>query len=81
MKIYLEIYYLGCNNAAELQYSFFISISVINVMQLSTSFALKLRIPSSGYDNSDSAKRSQCSQSLFTQDITDKTAYLSKVTK
>ena len=24
MKIYLEIYYLGCDNAAELQYNFFI---------------------------------------------------------
>ena len=33
MKIYLEIYYLGCNNVAELQYSFFIAISIIYVMQ------------------------------------------------
>ena len=33
MKIYLEIYYLGCDNAAELHYSFFISISIIYMMQ------------------------------------------------
>ena len=32
-KIYLEIYYLGCDNAAKLQYSFFISISIVYVMQ------------------------------------------------
>ena len=29
MKIYLKIYYLGRDNAAELLYSFFISISII----------------------------------------------------
>ena len=33
IKIYLEIYYLGCDNTAELQYSFFISISIVYVMQ------------------------------------------------
>ena len=33
MKIYLESYYLGCDNAAELQYSFFIAISIVYVMQ------------------------------------------------
>ena len=32
-KIYLEIYYLGCDNAAKLQYSFFIAISIVYVMQ------------------------------------------------
>ena len=33
MKIYLKICYLGCDNAAELQYGFFISISIVHVMQ------------------------------------------------
>ena len=33
MKIYLKFYYLGCDNAAELQYTFFIAISIIYVMQ------------------------------------------------
>ena len=33
MKIYLEIYYLGCDNAVELQYSFFTAISIVYVMQ------------------------------------------------
>ena len=33
MKIYLDIYCLGYDNAAELQYSFFIAISIVYVMQ------------------------------------------------
>ena len=33
MKIYLKICYLGCNNAAELQYSFFIAILIVYVME------------------------------------------------
>ena len=44
----------------------------------STSFALKLRIPSSGDNNTDSATRSQRIQSLVTHGITDKAAYLTK---
>ena len=32
-KIYLQIYYLGSDNAAELQYSLFISISIVYVIQ------------------------------------------------
>ena len=75
IKIYLKIYYLGCDNAAELQYSFFISISIVYVMQYnSTSFALKLRI-------CDSATRLKRVQSLVTHGVTDKATYLSKATK
>ena len=44
-------------------------------------FALKLHIPSSGDDNTDSVPRSQHVQSLVTHGITDKAAYLSKATK
>ena len=47
----------------------------------STSFALKLCIPSSGDNNTDSATRSQRVQSLATHGITDKAAYLSKATE
>ena len=75
MKIYLQIYYLGCGNAAELQYSLFIPISIVYVMQQvannSTSFALKLCIPPSGDDNTDSDTKSQHIQSLVTHGITD----------
>ena len=55
MNIYLEIYYLGRDNAAELQYSFFTAISIVYVMQFndSTSFALKLCILPSGDDKTD----------------------------
>ena len=42
----------------------------------STNFALKLCIPSSGDDNTDSATRSQCIQSLVAHGITDKAAQL-----
>ena len=44
-------------------------------------FALKLRIPSSGDDNTDCATRPQHVQSLITHGITDKAAYLSEATK
>ena len=44
-------------------------------------FALKLCMPSSGNNNTDSATRSQCVQSLVTYGITDKAAYLSKATE
>ena len=81
MKIYLEIYYLGCDNVAELQYSFFIAISIVYVINNSTSFALKLHISPSGDDNTDSATRSQRIQSLVTHSITNKAAYLSEATK
>ena len=33
MKINLKIYYLGYDNAAELQYNFFIAISIVYVKQ------------------------------------------------
>ena len=78
MKIYLEVYYLGCDNAAELQYNFSQSFTWCNN---SMSFALKLRIPPSGDDNTDSATRSQRVQSLVTHGIIDKATYLSKATK
>ena len=45
------------------------------------SFALKLRIPPSGDDNTESATRSQRVQSLVTHGITDKAAYLSEATR
>ena len=48
---------------------------------LNTSFALKSRISSSGDNNTESATRSQCVQSLATHGITDKAAYLSEATK
>ena len=41
----------------------------------SMSFALKLHIPSSGYNNTDSTTRSQRIQSLVTHGIRDKAAY------
>ena len=48
-------------------------------------FALKLRIPPSGDDNtdsaSDSATRPQRVQSLVTHGIADKATYLSEATK
>ena len=47
----------------------------------STSFALKLHIPSSGDNNTDSATRSQHVQSLVTHGITDGAAYLSEATE
>ena len=47
----------------------------------STSFALKLRIPPSGDDNTDSATRSKRVQSLVTHGIADKATYLSEATK
>ena len=46
----------------------------------STSFALKLHIPSNGDNNIDSATRPQCVQSLITHTITDKAAYLNEAT-
>ena len=42
MKIYLDIYYLGCDNAAKLQYSFFISISIVYVMQYQHEFCTQI---------------------------------------
>ena len=78
MKIYLEVYYLGCDNAAKLQYSFAQSFTRCNN---STSFALKLHIPPSRDDNTDSATRSQRVQSLVTHGIADKTTYLSEAIK
>ena len=47
----------------------------------SMSFALNLCIPPSGEDNTDSATRSQCIQSLVTHGITGKAAYLSEATE
>ena len=47
----------------------------------SMSSVLKLCMPSSGNNNTDSATRSQCIQSLVTYGITDKAAYLSKATE
>ena len=44
-------------------------------------FALKLHIPPSGDDNTDSATRSQRVQSLVTHGIADKATYLSEATK
>ena len=45
------------------------------------SFALKLHIPPTGDDNTDSATRSQHVQSLVTHGIADKATYLSEATK
>ena len=47
----------------------------------STNFAIKLCIPSNGDNNTDSATRSQCIQSLITYGITDKVDYLSEATE
>ena len=71
MKIYLEIYCLGCNMQ--------LNCSIASLFLIhSTRLALKLHIPSSGDNNTDSATRSQCLHSLITNGITDKEAYLSK---
>ena len=79
MNIYLEINCLVCNNAAELHYSFFISISIAYVTAgvLHSNYTYH----PVGDDNTDSATWSQHVQSLVTHGITDKAAYLSKVTK
>ena len=74
MKIYLKIQYLGYDNIAELQYRFYI-------FNVQNKFSLKLRIPSSRDNNTDSTTRSQHVQSLVTHDIADKTTYLSKATE
>ena len=55
--------------------SFFLSQSFMWCNN-SKSFALKLHIPPSGDDNTDSTTRSQHIQSLVTHGITDKAAYL-----
>ena len=76
MNIYLKIYYLGCDNAAELQYRFFI----FNIQH--EFYTQIMHIPSSSGDhNIDSATRSQCVESLVINGITNKAAYLSKATE
>ena len=50
-------------------------------LMYSMSFALKLCIPSSDDDNTDSATKSQHIQSLVTHNITNKAAYLSEATE
>ena len=81
MKIYLKIYYLGCDNVTKLQYGFFISISIIYVTQQQHKICTQITHAVQGDDNTDSATRSQHVQSLVTHGITDEAAYLSEATK